>query len=44
MNKITDLLNLREGEDNKEKTLESVIKNISFKGANLWILASAILI
>ncbi|WP_144214226.1 DUF389 domain-containing protein [Flavobacterium anhuiense] len=44
MDKLTDLLNLREGEDNKEKTLESVIKNISFKGANLWILACAILI
>ncbi|KRD09163.1 hypothetical protein ASE21_15070 [Flavobacterium sp. Root901] len=44
MNRITDLLNLREGEDNKEKILESVIKNISFKGANLWILACAILI
>lgn len=44
MNKITDLLNLREGEDNKDKTLESVMKNISFKGANLWILACAILI
>ncbi|RZJ91972.1 MAG: DUF389 domain-containing protein [Chryseobacterium sp.] len=44
MNKIVHLLNLREGEDDKDKTLESVIKNIGFKGANLWILACAILI
>ncbi|MXN91762.1 TIGR00341 family protein [Flavobacterium sp. Sd200] len=41
---MTDILNLREGEDDREKTLESVKKNISFKGANLWILACAIIV
>ena len=44
MNKITDLLNLKDGEDDRSKTLESIKKNISFKGANLWILACAIII
>ena len=44
MRKITALFNLSEGEDNREKTLESIKKNISFKGANLWILACAIII
>lgn len=42
--RIMDILNLHEGEDDREKTLESVKKNISFKGANLWILACAILV
>ena len=44
MIKITDILNLREGEGDREKTLESIKSNISFKGANLWILACAIMI
>ncbi|MBS7233369.1 DUF389 domain-containing protein [Flavobacterium psychroterrae] len=44
MNKITDLLNLRDGEDDRAKTLEAVKKNITFKGANLWILACAIIV
>lgn len=44
MKKFYDILNLREGEDDKQKTLESVKKSISFKGANLWILACAILV
>lgn len=44
MKNITTLFNLSEGEDNREKTLESIKKNISFKGANLWILACAIII
>lgn len=44
MRKVTALFNLNEGEDNREKTLESIKKNISFKGANLWILACAIII
>ena len=44
MKKITDILNLKEGEDDREKTLETVKKNISFKGANLWILACAIIV
>jgi uncharacterized hydrophobic protein (TIGR00271 family) len=38
------LFNLHRGEDDKEKTLENVIANISFSGANLWILACAIIV
>lgn len=44
MKNIIDILNLSEGEDDKAKTLESVKKNIDFKGANLWILACAIIV
>jgi uncharacterized hydrophobic protein (TIGR00271 family) len=44
MKKITDILNLKEGEDDRAKTLETVKKNITFKGANLWILACAIIV
>ena len=44
MNRITSLFNLHDGEDNREKVFESVKKNISYKGANLWILACAIII
>ena len=39
-----NVFNLHEGEDDREKTLESIVKNISFKGANLWILACAIIV
>ena len=44
MKRILDILNLNEGEDDREKTIESVKKNIDFKGANLWILACAIIV
>ncbi len=44
MRKIAAILNLHEGEDDREKTLESVKNNIHFRGANLWILACAIII
>ncbi|KAF2519395.1 DUF389 domain-containing protein [Flavobacterium salilacus subsp. salilacus] len=44
MNKLTSLFNLHDGEDDREKVFESVKRNISYKGANLWILACAILI
>ncbi|MFL9844796.1 TIGR00341 family protein [Flavobacterium rhizosphaerae] len=44
MRKFSTIFNLREGEDDREKTLESVRKNINFRGANLWILACAILV
>lgn len=44
MRRITDIFNLREGEDDREKTLESIKANIDFKGANLWILACAIIV
>src|ERR1700710_2495545 len=39
-----NLFNLQEGQDDKAKTLENIKANISFKGANLWILACAILV
>lgn len=42
--KIFNLWNLHEGEEEKEKVLTYITSNISFKGANLWILACAILI
>lgn len=44
MNKILDFLNLHNGEEPAEKVLANVRNNISFKGANLWILACAIVI
>lgn len=44
MKKLTAIFNLHDGEDDKEKILESIKKNINFKGANLWILACAIII
>ncbi len=44
MNYLRNLLNLHNGEEDKNKVLEDVFKSISFKGANLWILACAILI
>ena len=44
MEKLWAMLNLREGEGDRHKTLESVRNNIAFKGANLWILACAIII
>ncbi|MDO4763938.1 MAG: DUF389 domain-containing protein [Flavobacteriaceae bacterium] len=42
--RINNLWNLHQGEETQNKVLEDVLKNISFKGANLWILACAILI
>jgi len=44
MSKIVDFFNLHQGEDKKEKVLENVTANISFRGANLWILACAIVV
>lgn len=41
---LFNFINLHNGEDKKEKVLENVISNISFRGANLWILACAIII
>lgn len=41
---LNTLFNLHNGEDDKQKTLESVKSNISFTGANLWILACAIIV
>lgn len=44
MNIFYNLFSLHKGEEDKEKVREDVISNISFRGANLWILACAILI
>lgn len=44
MKRITNIFNLHEGEDDRERVLESIKKNIDFKGANLWILACAIIV
>lgn len=44
MNIFSSLFNLHKGEEDKSKVREDVISNISFRGANLWILACAILI
>lgn len=41
---LKDIFNLRIGENNREKTLEDIKGNISFRGANLWSLACAIII
>lgn len=43
-NRLLEFINLHDGEENKEKVLENVKANISFRGSNLWILACAILI
>lgn len=43
-NKIFDFINLHNGEEEKNKVLENVFNNISFRGSNLWILACAIII
>ena len=42
--KLSNLWNLHDGEESKSKVLEDVLKNISFRGTNLWILACAIFI
>lgn len=44
INKVTDFINLHNGEEKREKVLENIKSNISFRGANLWILACAIVI
>ncbi len=44
MSKILDFINLEKGEEDKQKVLENVKSNISFRGSNLWILACAIVI
>ena len=42
MNNIFNFINLHNGEEKKDKVLENVTSNISFRGSNLWILACAI--
>jgi uncharacterized membrane protein len=41
---MVDFLNLSKGEEDKLKTLDDVAASTSFRGANLWILACAIVI
>ncbi|WKW45656.1 DUF389 domain-containing protein [Myroides sp. JBRI-B21084] len=43
-NKLIEFINLHTGEEDKQKVLENVAANISFRGSNLWILACAIII
>lgn len=43
-NKFWRFINLHYGEEDKEKVLENITTNISFRGSNLWILACAIII
>ena len=38
------LISLNQGEEDRRKVLANVTSNISFRGANLWILACAIVI
>lgn len=38
------IFNLHEGEDDREKTLDIIKQNVNFNGANLWILACAIIV
>lgn len=44
IDKIMQFSNLHQGEEDKNKVLENVTSNISFRGSNLWILACAIII
>ncbi|MGJ1319745.1 DUF389 domain-containing protein [Sphingobacterium spiritivorum] len=44
MIKLLRFIDLHNGEDAKEKVLENVTSNISFRGSNLWILACAIVV
>lgn len=44
INKILKFTNLHYGEEDKQKVLDTVKSNISFRGSNLWILACAIVV
>ncbi|MGV9004915.1 TIGR00341 family protein [Flavobacterium sp.] len=44
INSFFNFFDLHQGEDDKDKVLENVKENITFRGANLWILACAIVI
>jgi TIGR00341 family protein len=43
-NSFLNFINLHNGEEKKEKVLENIKSNTSFRGSNLWILACAIVI
>jgi uncharacterized hydrophobic protein (TIGR00271 family) len=44
MNKLLGFIDLQNGEEEKAKVLDNVVRNTSFRGANLWILACAIVV
>ena len=44
LHKILKFIDLHFGEEDKQKVLENVKSNISFRGSNLWILACAIVV
>jgi uncharacterized hydrophobic protein (TIGR00271 family) len=44
IDKILSFTDLHFGEEDKQKVLENVKSNISFRGSNLWILACAIVV
>jgi uncharacterized hydrophobic protein (TIGR00271 family) len=44
INKILNFTDLHFGEEEKQKVLENVKSNISFRGSNLWVLACAIVV
>jgi uncharacterized membrane protein len=42
--KIVDFINLKNGEEDQLRVIDTVKSNVSFRGSNLWILACAIVI
>lgn len=44
MNRLQNFLDLHIGEEDKQKVLENVKSNISFRGSTVWILACAIVV
>ncbi len=44
LHKIINFINLHSGEEDRNKVLENVKSNISFRGSNFWILACAIVV
>ena len=44
LHKIINFINLHTGEEDRQKVLENVKSNISFRGFNFWILACAIVV
>ncbi len=44
MNKLLGFIDLHNGEEENAKVLDNVVRNTSFRGANLWILACAIVV
>ncbi|MDP2091182.1 MAG: TIGR00341 family protein [Candidatus Gracilibacteria bacterium] len=43
-NKILNFISLNNGEEEQKKVIDNIKSNVSFRGANLWILACAIVI